>query len=256
MQLARDPLSLILLGQERPASALAALVLEPVEHLVERLGQRDDVRVADQLGPHIGSQRVLAAHRVGELVERRERRPQQRQVGDEQRHQAGGGSPARRDRHRQVGAKAGRAEDARIRGNTEKAEEKEGEGKCGVGGGARCSPERIGRAARRGHGDGHGRLPQRRDTENELYDLGCDLIEAAAGISRCAAGGDAARAVPALLGCIEAALEQLGSAAVRLQRTSSGSDPLDRGYANLVIALQDARRASHAARALAARHGS
>ena len=90
-----------------------------------------------------------------------------------------------------------------------------------------------------------------RDSENELYELGCDLIEAATGIARGAADADAARAVPALLGCLEAALHELGTAAAALQQRSS--DPLDRGYADLAIALHDARRASDAARALAAR---
>jgi hypothetical protein len=107
----------------------------------------------------------------------------------------------------------------------------------------------------------------RRDVENQLYDFGCDLVEAAAGISRCAADPDAARAVPALLGCIEAALDELGAASAALTRSNAESSPharhprtkaavdrLDRGYANLHVALQDARAASHAARSLAARH--
>ena len=107
----------------------------------------------------------------------------------------------------------------------------------------------------------------RRDVENQLYDFGCDLVEAAAGISRCAADSDAARAVPALLGCIEAALHELSPACAALTRinaapsphaqhprTKAAVDSLDRGYANLHAALQDARAATHAARSLAARH--
>src|SRR4051812_48167172 len=106
----------------------------------------------------------------------------------------------------------------------------------------------------------------RRDAENELYDLGCDLVEAAAGISRRAPDPYAARAVPALLGCIEAALRELSSACDALQyvnaesapppsdaRRRAVSDRLDRGYTNLMVALQDARYASRAARSLAAR---
>jgi len=103
-----------------------------------------------------------------------------------------------------------------------------------------------------------------RDLENELYDFGSDLVEAAAGIARRAADANAARAVPALLGCFEASLEELSVAVIGLQRVSCESpralqtrrpspDTLDRGYRNLVIALQDARDASHAARSLAAR---
>jgi hypothetical protein len=106
----------------------------------------------------------------------------------------------------------------------------------------------------------------RRDVENELYDLGCDLVEAAAGIARTAADPDAARAVPALLGCIEAALNELSSACTGLQlanmewldrpadsRNRAVVDRLERGYTNLHLALQDARDASRAARPLAAR---
>jgi hypothetical protein len=105
-----------------------------------------------------------------------------------------------------------------------------------------------------------------RDAENELYDLGCDLVEAAAGISQRAADPSAARAVPALLGCIEAALNELSDACGALQyvntesipppseaRRRAAADRLDRGYTNLVVALQDARDASRAARPLAAR---
>ena len=103
------------------------------------------------------------------------------------------------------------------------------------------------------------RTASRRTVENEIYDFGCDLVQAAAGIARCAADPAAARAVPALLGCIEAALGELGTASSALQRMRADGegpsfDMLDRGYTNLVITLQDARLASHAARSLAARH--
>jgi hypothetical protein len=37
--------------------------------------------------------------------------------------------------------------------------------------------------------------------DNELYDRGCDLVEAAAAIRRLADAPEAARAVPAVLGC-------------------------------------------------------
>jgi hypothetical protein len=103
-------------------------------------------------------------------------------------------------------------------------------------------------------------------TENDLYNLGCDLVEAAGGIARCVAepGADAGRAVPAVLGCVEAALKELHAACIALERlngarSSDGvrervaADRLDRGYANLGVALQDARDASAAARSLAAR---
>jgi len=114
------------------------------------------------------------------------------------------------------------------------------------------------------------RLPHatsRRDAENELYDLGCNLVEAAAGISRHAADPSAARAIPALLGCVEAAMQELAGACGALQTVNAESSPppsdarrraaadrLDRGYTNLMVALHDARYASRAARSLAARH--
>jgi hypothetical protein len=90
------------------------------------------------------------------------------------------------------------------------------------------------------------------DAENRLYELGCELVEAAAGIARGAADPAAARAVPALLGCIEAALQELSAAALALRPDQRGNT-LDRGYRNLDVALQDARLACHAARALTAR---
>jgi hypothetical protein len=110
----------------------------------------------------------------------------------------------------------------------------------------------------------HHTIPRpQRDAENELYDLGCDLVAAAEGISKRAADPCAARAVPALLGCLEAALAELSGACGALQDVNAESSPhgrrpavaerLDRGYANLIVALQDARDASRAARSLAAR---
>jgi hypothetical protein len=57
-----------------------------------------------------------------------------------------------------------------------------------------------------------------RAPDNELYDRGCDLVEAAAAIARNAASAEAARALPAALGCIEAALQELLLAAVAIAR--------------------------------------
>ncbi len=106
--------------------------------------------------------------------------------------------------------------------------------------------------------------------DNELYDRGCDLVEAAMGIRRIAADPEAARAVPAILGCLEAALHELGCAAPRLHQTSAcalpvqgpaGAGPrlepmvarMSQGFGNLQQALADAEGAAAAARALAAR---
>jgi hypothetical protein len=108
-----------------------------------------------------------------------------------------------------------------------------------------------------------------RAPDNELYDRGCDLVEAAAAIRRVADAPEAARAVPAVLGCIEAALGELLWATAALEETSarkveqsSGcidsrarrrSERMQLGYANLQTALADAERASAAARSLAGR---
>ena len=93
----------------------------------------------------------------------------------------------------------------------------------------------------------------RRDADNELYDFGCNLVDAAAEICRAVADPDASPAVPALLGCIEAALYELSCASAALQRESAQRPDirpdargravaarLERGYANLSVALEDA----------------
>ena len=108
--------------------------------------------------------------------------------------------------------------------------------------------------------------PSRRAADIELYDRGCDLVEAATAIRRGVSDPEAAPAFPALLGCLEAALRELGDAAAALQQASGEprptfadpkdqavADRLHRGHTNLHIALQDAEAASRAARMLAAR---
>ena len=109
------------------------------------------------------------------------------------------------------------------------------------------------------------RFASQRDADNELYDFGCDLVEAATGIARIVSEPEAARAVPAVLGCIETALQELSSACALLQDVNVASprppdgrsravvDRLERGYTNLSVALKDARDATRAARSLAAR---
>jgi hypothetical protein len=105
-----------------------------------------------------------------------------------------------------------------------------------------------------------------RSADNELYDQGCDLVAAATAIRELAGSRDAARAVPAVLGCIEAALNELAEAVAGLERTTDEesarlaphrygprSDRMHRGYANLRQALDDAERAAAAARPLAGR---
>src|SRR4051812_13259196 len=110
-----------------------------------------------------------------------------------------------------------------------------------------------------------GGSPIRRDADNELYDRGCDLVEAAGAIHRVASSPQAVPAIPAFLGCLETALHELGRAAAAIQETSeslqASVDPrmgevterMRRGLTNLNTALADAEAASSAARSLAAR---
>ncbi|MGH2970508.1 MAG: hypothetical protein ACRDK0_15805 [Solirubrobacteraceae bacterium] len=112
--------------------------------------------------------------------------------------------------------------------------------------------------------------PTERDADNELYDQGCDLVAAASAIRRAAGAPEAARAVPAVLGCMESALQELMWASVALEQTSVDlfeqnardcpsstigpiAERMQRGFANLQQALADGERASAAARSLAAR---
>ena len=102
-----------LLRVERAAGAVAALALEPVEHVVEREAELGDLGgLALDLDPLAGSERVDAAHQRGQLLERAEHAPQREQVdgqhrGDadaEQRHLAGVDARAhRRGREREHG---------------------------------------------------------------------------------------------------------------------------------------------------------
>lgn len=105
----------------------------------------------------------------------------------------------------------------------------------------------------------------RRAPDNELFDRGCDLVEAALAIRRLTGDAESARAIPALLGCIETAMHELAAAMLELEAAAPIGDALDRpalasadrrrrrGLANLRMALADSATASHAARALTAR---
>jgi len=112
-------------------------------------------------------------------------------------------------------------------------------------------------------------VPPARAPDNELYDRGAELVEAAMAIHRVAASPEAGRAIPAVLGCIESALQELILASAALERTTAdlASSPparpdrhasrvverMHRGYANLQDALSDAQAAAAAARSLASR---
>jgi hypothetical protein len=109
-----------------------------------------------------------------------------------------------------------------------------------------------------------GLMPQTRDPVNELYDHGCDLVEAASAMRRAATAADAARAAPAILGCIETALDELMDAsaaletaahrAVEAREADCDADLRERhhrmrgGFANLADALCAARDLAAAAR--------
>jgi hypothetical protein len=108
-----------------------------------------------------------------------------------------------------------------------------------------------------------------RAPDNELYDRGADLVEAAMAIRRVAGSPEASRAVPAVLGCVESALEELEAATAALEqavaeststtpdcrdrRTERITERMHRGYANLQDALFDAHAAAAAARSLTSR---
>ena len=109
-----------------------------------------------------------------------------------------------------------------------------------------------------------------RPPDNELYDRGCDLVEAAAAIRRLAADPRAARAVPAALGCLESALSELRDACAAMSETvelrtdrpawgnralrrPAVTHPARRGFTNVERALEDAQDAAAAARSLAGR---
>ena len=61
--------------------------------------------------------------------------------------------------------------------------------------------------------------PFTRSPDNELYDRGCDLVEAAAAIRQLAGDPRAARAVPAVLGCLEAVLHELSGTCAAMEET-------------------------------------
>ena len=96
-----------------------------------------------------------------------------------------------------------------------------------------------------------------RPPDNELYDRGCDLVEAALAIRRLTGCEGAERALPAVLGCIESALKDLRGAVTEAARLGGEADASAqralRGFANLEVALADAETAAWAARGLAHR---
>ena len=89
VELLRDPQPLALLRGERAADAVAALGLEPLEHLVE--GRRELGRLgvpARHLQPQARLQRVDPARERRQLAQRAERAAQQQQVEREHQREA------------------------------------------------------------------------------------------------------------------------------------------------------------------------
>jgi hypothetical protein len=127
-----------------------------------------------------------------------------------------------------------------------------------------CKLHRMASGSRTQQADGM--RAETRAADNELFDRGCDLVEAAAAIRAAAGASEAVRAVPALLGCLEAALHELTAATAALEKTTERSvveptrgdiapmrERMHRGYENLRLALTDAELATTAARPLAGR---
>ena len=124
--------------------------------------------------------------------------------------------------------------------------------------------DRMARGRVAGHGVDMRLVPdsrtRARPPDNELYDRGCDLVEAALAIRGLTGREGTERALPALLGCMESALQDLRGAvaeAASLRRRSDAGDASAqralRGFANLEVALADAETAAWAARGLAQR---
>ena len=93
VQLAGDPAALALQHAQRLTRAVATLGLQPIEHLVERLRQRRDVRLPVDRHPLPGREWIVPAHRLGQLIERAEGRAQQQEI--QQQHAPPGRSRAR-----------------------------------------------------------------------------------------------------------------------------------------------------------------
>src|SRR6266511_1756922 len=87
VQLAGDPLAFGLLRRHRPTAALAPLRLQPLQHLVERRHQGQDLSPRGHREALTRTKQVHVAHPPGQPLQRLERRPQQQGVGDQHRDQ-------------------------------------------------------------------------------------------------------------------------------------------------------------------------
>ena len=87
VQLAREPSTFALLGRQCAAAARAPLVLEAIEHRVERVTQVRDLGVCprEREAP-ARCVRIDPAHQCGQLLERTEHAPKQQQVHRDHQH--------------------------------------------------------------------------------------------------------------------------------------------------------------------------
>ena len=102
-----------------------------------------------------------------------------------------------------------------------------------------------------------------RDEVNRLYDSASELVEAARDVRDAAIVSESSEGHPAVLACVEEALDELWQAARAMRPGPEGRTPgaagaardarVDRGLRNLEVALADAATAAAAARGLTAR---
>ena len=83
VELAGDAPALTLLDHQRPPDALAPLGLQPVEHLVEGIGEGCDLRAAVDVHALAERERVMPTHALRQFVERPEGRTHQEEADRE-----------------------------------------------------------------------------------------------------------------------------------------------------------------------------
>jgi hypothetical protein len=80
VEAARDPCPLVLLGAQRAPAALAALILEPRQHLVEDGDDLRDLGAAAFREPLTGPEQIDSPHPGCEPLDRVERVPEEQEV--------------------------------------------------------------------------------------------------------------------------------------------------------------------------------
>jgi hypothetical protein len=119
MKLASDPAPLALLSDQRPSPAQSPLLLEAVEHRVERPVDVGDLRDrALQLDPAARLERIDPPHQPGQPLQRIEHSPQQHHVDGDQRQRPNGEDEALGDRE---GRADGRRRERKHQGSDDEA---------------------------------------------------------------------------------------------------------------------------------------